>query len=334
MVWVEFTVCAALVVLASTVLARYADVLAEKTGLGRAWIGGILLAGITSLPELVSGVAAVSWIGEPDLAAGGVLGSCLFNLALIAVMDVVYQPGSLLARAQEGHVLSGALGIILLAIVAASMLLGPEMSGIGISGFSVFSILIVIIYFGGARLISRFEQRRMAEVLELTAEVRHYEQIPTVRAWAIFMGAAVAVVALGIWLAGIGDRMAATTGLSHSFVGTLFLAASTSLPEIAAGVAAVRLGAIDLAISNVLGSNLFNILLFPVFDLADGSGNFWASLGHANAFSAVVSIVMTAVAIVSLTYRASPDTPKRMTLDAATLGLLYVGALAIVYTMR
>jgi len=109
MLWLEYALCAALIVSAAIVLSRYSDVLAEKTGLGRAWIGAILLAGVTSLPELASGVSAVAWLKAPNLAAGSILGSCLFNLVLLALMDLAYQPGSILAQAQEGHLLSAAL---------------------------------------------------------------------------------------------------------------------------------------------------------------------------------------------------------------------------------
>jgi cation:H+ antiporter len=127
------------------------------------------------------------------------------------------------------------------------------------------------------------------------------------------------VIILGIWLASIGDRLAATTGLSRSFVGNLFLAVSTSLPEIAASLAAIRLGAIDLAIGNVLGSNLFNILLLAVYDLADGRANFWSSLNNANGFAAVMAMMMTGVVIISLMYRASPRTPYRISWDGVAL---------------
>ena len=334
MVWLEFILCAGMVIVASTFLARYADVLAEKTGLGRAWVGVILLAGVTSLPELVSGSTAVALLGQPDLAAGGVLGSCLFNLALIALLDVVYQPGSILAGAQEGHVLSGALGVLLLSMVIGASLLGEAVSAAGVAGYSVFSLLVIVIYFLGAQLLGAFERRRMAEVLDAAAEARQYDQIPARRAYGIFLASAVAVVALAIWLATLGDRLAATTGLSHSFVGTLFLAISTSLPEIAGGIAAVRLGAIDLAISNVLGSNLFNILLFAAYDIADGRANFWASLSPAHALSALVSVMMTAVAVIGLTYRASPRSPKRLTWDVLLLAALYLLALLFVYRMQ
>jgi cation:H+ antiporter len=101
MIWIEFVACAGLIFWAGSLLSKYGDVIAEKTGLGRAWIGAILIAGVTSLPELASGVSAVAWLNRPNLAAGAVLGSCLFNLALIAMIDLAYQPGRVLAKAQE-----------------------------------------------------------------------------------------------------------------------------------------------------------------------------------------------------------------------------------------
>jgi Ca2+/Na+ antiporter len=209
--WNELTVYAVLIFWVGSVLSKYGDVIAEKTGLGRAWIGAILIAGVTSLPELASGVSAVAWLNAPNLPAGAVLGSCLFNLSLVAMIDLVYRPGRVLAKAQEVHIPSAGLGVLMLGIVAMGVL--------------------------------------------------------------------------------IGDRLAATTGLSRTFVGNLFLALTTSLPEIAASLAAIRLAAIDLAIGNVLGSNLFNITLFFVYDLADRGGNSWASLNNANGFAAVMTII-------------------------------------------
>lgn len=333
MVWLEFAACAALLIAASTVLSRYADVLAEKTGLGRAWVGAILLAGVTSLPELVSGLSAILWLNAPNLAGGAVLGSCLFNLALIALMDLAYQPGSILAKAQEGHVLSAALGILLLASVAAGIFLGGSLNGIGLLGISALSVAVVVLYGLGARLIARFERQRLAQVLHEEAVVYQYEAISTLRTYATFVASAVVVVALGIWLAQLGDRISATTGLSRTFVGSLFLAVSTSLPEIASSLAAVRIGAIDLAISNALGSNLFNIVLFAVYDVADGSGNFWNTLSDANGLAAVVAVMMTGVVIVSLVYRASPRTPYRLSWDGVALIAMYAGAMALLYGM-
>jgi cation:H+ antiporter len=333
MIWIEFLICAALIFWAGSLLSKYGDVIAEKTGLGRVWLGAILIAGVTSLPELASGISAVAWLKVPNLAAGAALGSCLFNLALIAMIDLAYQPGRVLAKAQDVHILSGGLGVLLLGIVAMGILIGPVMNGFGGMGISVLSIAIIVLYAIGGRMIAGLEKERMSEVLAQEAKENAYDSISARQAYIVFILSAVSIVALGIWLASIGDRLSTTTGLSVSFVGNLFLATSTSLPEIAASLAAIRLGAIDLAIGNVLGSNLFNIALFFVYDIADGRANFWAALTSANAFAAVMTIMMTGVVIISLMYRASPKTPYRFSWDGFALAGMYLGSMAMLYLL-
>lgn len=300
-------------------LSKYGDVLAEKTGLGRAWVGAILIAGVTSLPELATGVSAVAWLKQPNLATGAILGSCLFNLMLIAVMDLAYQPGRVLTKTHDGHILSAGLGILLLGLVAMGVLVGTRFNGAGLLGFSLISAAILVVYGLGARMISVIEQARQVEVLDGEAKEGDYVHISAVKAYAIFILSALAVVGLGVWLSHIGDRIAETTGLSASFVGNLFLAASTSLPEIASSLAAIRIGAIDMAVANVLGSNLFNIAILSVYDIADGRANFWASLTEANGFAAVMTMMMTGVVIISLMYRISPKTPYRISWDGILL---------------
>ena len=273
----------------------------------------------------------MAWLKVPNLAAGAVLGSCLFNLMLIAVMDLTYQPGRVLAKAQDVHILSAGLGVLLLGLVAMGVLIGPVLNGFGILGVSLLSIAIAVLYALGGKMIAGLEKERVGEVLAKEAKELNYADISKGRAMFVFAASGVAVIVLGIWLASIGDRLADTTGLSRSFVGNLFLAASTSLPEIAASLAAVRLGAIDLAIGNVLGSNLFNVLLLSVYDLADGRANFWASLNNANGFAAVMTMMMTGVVIISLMYRASPRTPSRISWDGVALIMMYMGSIATLY---
>jgi cation:H+ antiporter len=333
MIWIEFVACVALVIVTSNVLSRYADVIAEKTGLGRAWVGAILLAGVTSLPELVSGVTAVTVLNAPNLAIGGIVGSNLFNLVLIAVMDLAYQPGSILSQAQDGHILSGGLGILLMGMAVIAPLMGPLLNGSGITGVSFMSIGIIIVYVLGARLLARFQSKRVAEVLEQEAEQRHYDQISRARTYTTFAVAGLVIVVAGVWLGSIADRIAAETGLGRSFVGVFFLGISTSLPEIAASLAAVRMGAIDLAIGNVLGSNLFNVMLLAAYDIFDGPKNLWASMSTANALALTIAIMMTAVTIISLIYRASPKTPWRMNWDGVALIAMYGASLLLIYAL-
>lgn len=331
MIWIEFAICASLIIWAATLLSKYGDVIAEKSGLGRAWIGAILIAGVTSLPELASGVSAVAWLNAPNLAAGTILGSCLFNLVLIAIMDLAYQPGRVLAKAQEVHIISGGLGILLLGVAAMGVFIGPQMSSVGLYGISLLSIALVVLYIIGGKMIADLEKQARSKTLEKEVKESNYAQISVRKAYAIFVLNAIAVVGMGIWLSSIGDRLSTVAGLSQSFVGNLFLATTTSLPEIAASLAAIRLGVIDLAIGNVLGSNLFNISLFFAYDLADGSKNFWASLNNANGFAAVMAMMMTGVVIISLMYRASPRTPSRISWDGFALAGMYLASIAVLY---
>lgn len=333
MIWIELVVCAILILWVGSLLSKYGDVIAEKTGLGRAWIGAILIAGVTSLPELASGVSAVAWLNAPNLAAGAVLGSCLFNLALIAMIDLAYQPGRVLAKAHEVHILSGGLGVLMLGMVAIGVLIGPGLNSFGLFGISLLSVVILVLYAAGGTMIAGLEKERAGEVLEKEAAEGGYAEISARKAFVVFILSSIAVVGLGIWLASIGDRLAVTTGLSRSFIGNLFLAWTTSLPEIAASLAAIRLGAIDLAIGNVLGSNLFNLALFFIYDVADRYGNFWASLTNANAFAAVMAIMMTGVVIISLMYRTSPKTPSRISWDGLAIAGMYIGSIALLYLL-
>jgi len=149
----------------------------------------------------------------------------------------------------------------------------------------------------------------------------------------VFGGAALVVVMTGVWLSTLADQISDETGLGRSFVGALLLGVSTSLPEITASLTAVRIGAIDLAIGNVLGSNLFNVTLLAVYDVFDGGANLWEVMSNANALGLIIAMMMTAVVIVSLMYRASPKTPLRVSWDGAALMAMYLGALAALYLL-
>ena len=121
MVWLKFAACLAIILFAGTKLAQYGDAIAEKTGLGRIWIGLLLLAAITSMPELVTGVSAAALVKIPDLAVGNLLGSCLFNLVILAVMDIMYRPAPVLSQASPRHLISGSIGILLASLVAGGI---------------------------------------------------------------------------------------------------------------------------------------------------------------------------------------------------------------------
>src|SRR5919106_2555068 len=130
MIGVQFLATALVIVLAGVHLARYGDVLGEKTGLGRNWIGVVLLAATTSLPELFTGFGATALAALPDIAVGDVLGSCMFNLLILSMMDAI-QPEPLSARAHQGHALSIGFGLLLLGIAGLGLVGGAGIPAIG-----------------------------------------------------------------------------------------------------------------------------------------------------------------------------------------------------------
>jgi len=300
LIWFKFLLCLVVILFAGTKLARYGDAIAEKTGLGRIWIGLVLLAAVTSMPELVTGVSSVALVGLPDLAIGDFFGSCLFNLTLIALMDILYRPGPVLSQASSRHMASAVAGIVLIIIAASGILVGGRLSGLALGWVGVSSILVFILYLVAVRQIFRFERSYQSTAPATAAK---YEGISTKAVWLKFGLAALAVIGAGIWLSFIGDEIAQTTGWNTSFVGSLFLAITTSMPELVVAVAAIRLGAIDMAVADILGANMLNVANIFTADLFYTRGPVLSSVSSAHLITAVVVIVMSLLVIIGLRFR-------------------------------
>lgn len=323
-VWVEFGVCASLILMSGSYLCRYGDLLAEKTGMGRTWIGLILLATVTSLPELATGLSAVTVADAPEIAVGDVLGSCVFNLMLIGLVDLFYWPEPILSRADQGQILSAGFGILLIGLAAWGLVLGTEEAFRWGLWFGPATLLILVLYPAAMRVVFRYERNRMAGLIKAAAEITDHRDLPIRK---IYQGLAVhagVIVAAGVWLPFIGGRIAASTGWGGTFVGTLLIAASTSLPEIVTSFAAVRMAAPDLAIANLFGSNLFNMAILAIDDLAYWKGPLLSDVSSSHLFSAVTALMMTGIGITGLIYRAQKKAWARVSWDGAALLALYL----------
>jgi len=301
LVWVKFFICVLLVLLFGTRLSRYGDVIAEKTGVSGIWIGLILLAIVTSLPEIITGISAVAVVHAPDLAVGTLFGSNAFNLSIIAVLDIVHRPGSLLASASQNHKLSAGLGILLIVIAAASIFLSSAVWDGAISWLGIYSLVLVVLYLLGSRWIYQREPSAAA----IPSEALRYERISSRRAYIGFGIAAIGIIGTGIWLATVGDDIATLTGLGSTFVGSLFLALTTSLPEVVVALAALRIGAVDMAIADVLGSNIFNIGFgIACFDVFSGGVSIFATASPDHFITAGAVAGMSLIVIIGLVLRA------------------------------
>lgn len=322
--WLLFIACAAVILVAGTQLSRYGDVIADMTGLGRTWIGVVLLASVTSLPELITGFSSVAIFRVPNIAMGDIAGSCMFNLLIIAMLDALHGPSPISARVHQGQVLSASFGVILLGLVSLSIVLGEMLPIIG--WMSVSSVLFIVIYLLAMRTIFTYEQRRIVAefVAEMAteAEARHPS---AARVYGLFTLNAVLIVGAALYLPGLAETLAETTGLGQTFFGTIFVALSTSLPEVVVSIAALRIGAIDMAVGNIFGSNLFNIGILALDDLFYTPGPLLAAIETSHIIAVLAAMIMTAIAIVGLTYRSDS---KRLFVAWDALGIAVVYALA------
>lgn len=329
--WAEFIFCSALIVLAGTFLSRYGDIIAEKVGMGRAWIGLILMAGITSLPELITGVSSVTMAGVPDIALGDIMGSCVFNLSIVALMDILHGPSPIFSKSEHGHILSAGFGVILIGLVSISILANDHIPSIWSIG--LYTPVIILIYIIGIRSVFLFEKRKIAAFVGKLPALQ-YEHITTSRAVFWYIINAFIIIGAATWLPYIGEGLAEKTGLGQSFVGTIFIALTTSLPEIVVSIAALRIGASDMVIANLFGSNMFNILILGIDDLFFVQGPLFSFVSVNHAVTGFVAVMMTGITIVSLTYRLEKKVFLRLGWDSIAIILSYFLNIYLLYSLR
>jgi cation:H+ antiporter len=319
--WLQLATCAALILLAGSRLARYGDVIAQYTGLGGSWIGLVLLATVTSLPELVTGVTSVTLADVPDIAVGNVLGACVLNLAMLVVLDALHRKASIYSVASQGHVLGAAFGVVMLGVVVFGILAAPHL-GLQVGHVGVVTLAILPLYAVAVRVIFRYERGVRAASVAAAAQDRPPEL--TLRQAAVrYALAASVVVGAALWLPFAAGAVAAAMGWSESFVGTLLVALATTLPELTVTVAAVRLGALDLAIGNLVGSNLFNLAILGLDDLLYLPGPLLADVSPSHALSATAAIVMAGAMIVALVARPAARLLNAVGWTSVLIALVY-----------
>jgi cation:H+ antiporter len=329
----QFVGLAALIIAAGVVLARCADVIAEVTGFGRLLVGSVLLAGATSLPELSVDISAVR-LNMPDLAMGDLLGSSLMNLLILAALDLTHHSrGKMLSRVAAAHALSGLFSIALTSLVGLGLLTARRAGHLILLGVHGWVWVVAVSYVLGVRMV--FLDQRVAEReahdqhLETPAEQSHMSMW---RAIAGFALAALVILAAGPYMAEAAGRIAELSGLGNTFVGTTLVALCTSLPELAASYAAIRIGSLDLAIGNVFGSNAFNMMLFLPLDWVF-PGSLFAAVNPAHAVSIFAVIVATSVVIMGQLYNVESRT-RFLEPDAIIVIAIILAGLAIVYYAR
>ena len=298
MLWILFVILSATIFITGKKLVIYGDILAEKLSLGHTTVGIIFVASITSLPELITGVSAVTLADSPDIAVGEIFGSCMFNLLILAILDAFYKDKPVTTQVHYGLTLSTTFGIILITVALSGILLKTIIPSVG--WINLTSIIIVFLYISSIRIITIYEKN----LIEEAVQELQYEDIDTKNVLVKYLINSVILVISALFLPKVGKEITEEYGLSESFFGTLFVALVTSLPEFAVSLSAVKLNLLTMAVANILGSNVFNIFIIAINDLFYIKGSIFNHIDTSNIIPAISSILMSSVVIIGLIYRA------------------------------
>jgi cation:H+ antiporter len=322
MIWLTFIATSIVLVLAAVKLAQYGDVIAVRTRLGGMFIGVLLLAGATSLPEMLTMINSFQ-VEAPGLAAGSMFGSNMYNMLLLAVLDLVNQQARILRRVAMTHALTAALGSAMIGLSVFFILADIH---IQIGWIGMDSVMLVLVYAGGIRLI-QLNGQASSTAVELPLDR------PVMPLWRALVGFAIAtavLVAITPYLVRSSKEIAEITGLGAGFIGTTMLATVTSLPETVAVVAAARMGAYDMAVGNLFGSNVFNMFALGMADLFYVPGRFLGAIDPIFALVAMIGLLLTNLALIGNIARVE----RRLGFveaDALLILLVYFGGMAFLF---
>ncbi len=334
-----FVICAICVWLAGGALARYADIIADRRRLGRAFMGLVFLAAATELPEIATTFTAAIQ-DNAALVLGNMFGGITMQTTILAIADIYVVRGVLTQYPRKPtHALEAALLIILL-----STLLGFCISGDIVIGFNIGlgTSVLAIAYALCVMLLRSYDEEGDWVPVDLPGKFeaaadrnagRPVVDLPTTTLMARTVGAAVVILVCGVLLVHSAEAIARQTGLGSSFIGATILAASTSLPELSTTIAAARLGAYTMAISNIFGSNLIMLFLLLPADALYRDGPILAQAGKTEMLNLVFGILVTAIIVVGLLVRRKPAV-LGMGLDSACVLAVYVSSLFILYFAR
>lgn len=324
---------AALVIGAAGVrLTSKARYIARTTGLGEALLGGVVIGAITSLAGTVTSVTAAAG-GHADLAIGNALGGIAAQTVFLVAADLLYRKVNLEHAAAAEVNLNQAALLILLLTIPLLAILAPA---VDIAGVHPATILLFVTYGAGVRLIARSHAspmwfpRRTGETRSETEHPDGGERRPGAADWLVLLALAVVVSAAGWLLARLGVAISEQSGLSESVIGTLFTAVSTSLPELVIAIAAVRAGAVNLAVGDIIGGNTFDILFLGLSDIAYRDGSIFHAISPAQPLWLALCIAMTSVLLLGLLRREKHGIAN-IGFESVFVLLLYLGGVVLLF---
>jgi cation:H+ antiporter len=307
--------CFAAIFVSGGFLTTLGDRISENSRLGHHVMGMFFLAAVTSLPELSAGLAAAGISRLPDIAVGEILGSCVFNLTILGAADLLSRR-PVIAAGGRAPFLNGVTGLVLLAItVLALRTPGPAALVSWLAGGA-----IVLVYMLGLSGVRR---------LENNTEPRNTAPAGTSlsKLWLQFAAASLLVIGPGLWLPSLAAKLSHQAGISETLVGTFLVGAFTSAPEMIVTWHCLRRGWTVMALGNLMGSNLFNILILVPMDVVYTDGSLYGAGGGEHQGTALAAMAMTILVILAGVWRRHAVRTPRVRAE----GLLLLAAYAAVF---
>lgn len=248
-----FLLFAFFTVFLSIKLSYYADLLSKTSKVSKALIGGILLAGVTALPEFVTCLSAV-FLANPALALGDVLGSNFFNIFIIAFFDLFFLKKFMFRKLSKNHYI---VYILLIINYIFMYLFAHDLLSLSLLGIGLPSLIIFITYFIYVRKIASNDSKDLEK-----DSSKNVKNLPL----KLFIAALLMVIS-SIFLTFLVNKISLMyPAFSSSLIGAILLGITTSLPEVITFYTLITLNNYDLAQANIIGSNLFNLFVLGVSD--------------------------------------------------------------------
>lgn len=325
MVWIEFVICASLLTYFAYNLCKEGIIISEKTHIEEGVIGMFFLALATSFPEVATGATAVFSLGRIGLGYGDLVGSIAVNLMVLFALDYAQGKGRILFKVSRLNRLTGVFTLVVVLIVLSGAMLRlsgaplPAFKGVGIE-----SLIIPLIYFAYLNILRKKEP------------LKHIELYPPgdesfFKIWSKFAFFLISVMLLGIWMARTGEKIVVETGLSQGFTGSLLLGFATSLPEIIVSFSALRASSVDMAVGNILGSNLFDISVVPLLDVLSRRP-ILGMLTRSEVFVTLLALALSLITVYGL--YAKRDSLRKISWDTLLIFVVGFSGFVLLYFVR
>ena len=309
-----------------------ADRLADRTGMGEALFGAVLLGGATSLAGIVASMTAAAQ-NHPELAISNAVGNIAAQTVVLALADLTYRQANLEhASASVENLMHGALLVILIGIP----LLAIGSPDVTIWGVHPFSFLLVFAYLFGLRVVNQARAEPLWEP-EQTPETRidapaeaEDGSATTGRLWTRFTILALVVMGAGYVVAESAIEIADRTGLSETLVGGFFTAVTTASPELVTTLAAVRRRALTLAVSGIIGGNTFDLMIVAFADGAYRTGSIYHAISNQQIFFIALALVLNGILLMGLLRRERSGIAN-IGFESVGMLVLYVAAIALLF---